>query len=213
MKEIDTYNEIILRETVKNLERNFFDVYIIDNKTAVIEKLKSIITKNDIIGYGGSRTLEEIDFFQYFNKINYPNLIDTKDPTLKPEERLELRRRACLSDFFLCSANAISQTGELVLIDKWGNRNAALTFGPKNRIVIAGINKITSNLQTAIERAKNKASVLNNIRFNTFNPCVSVGKCCNCDKEERLCSIMTIISKCQPVKSIKIFLVKEELGF
>ena len=118
-----------------------------------------------------------------------------------------------LSDVFLCSVNAISQTGDLVLIDKWGNRNAALTFGPKKRIVIAGINKITPNLQTAIDRVKNKASILNNIRFNTQNPCMTIGKCCNCDREERLCSITTIISKSQPIKSIIVFLVKEELGF
>ncbi len=213
MKEIETYNDIILSETVKNLKKNFFDVHSFSNRIEVMDRLKNIINKNDLIGYGGSRTLEEIGFFEHFKKENYPNIIDTRDPILTQEQRIELRRKMLLSDVFLCSANAISQTGELVLIDKWGNRNAALTFGPKKRIIVAGINKITQNLQTAIERAKNKASILNNIRFNTNNPCIKAGKCCNCDREERLCSITTIISKCQPAGSIIIFLVKEDLGF
>jgi len=60
---------------------------------------------------------------------------------------------------------------------------------------------------------KNKAAVLNNIRFNTKNPCVEAGKCCNCKNEESLCSVTTIISKSQPPKSIIVFLINEELGF
>lgn len=213
MKEIDLYNRKILEKTSENLKKNFFEVSIYSNRGEVINFLKDIIKKDSIIGYGGSRTLEEIGFFEYFNKKEFPNLIDRRDTNLTFEEKRELQIKSLSCDVFLCSANAISQTGELILIDKWGNRNAALTFGPKKRIVIAGVNKIEKDLESALNRAKNKAAVLNNIRFNTANPCVMSGKCCNCKNEESLCSVTTIISKCQPPKSIMVFLVNESLGF
>ncbi|HOJ64331.1 MAG TPA: lactate utilization protein [Spirochaetota bacterium] len=213
MKEKEAYNQILLKKTVENLKKNFFDVYVFNHKEEVIEKLKEIIRKKSIIGYGGSRTLEEIGFFEHFNKNDYPNLLDRRDSSLNFEQRRELQIKSLSSDVFLSSANAISQSGDLVLIDKWGNRNAGLTFGPKKRIVIAGVNKITKDLESAIDRAKNKAAVLNNIRFNTKNPCVEAGKCCNCKNEESLCSVTTIISKSQPPKSIIVFLINEELGF
>jgi len=213
MRELDCYNQILLTKTIENLRKNFFDAYYFFNREEVIKELKGIIQKDAVIGYGGSRTLEQLNFFEYFNKKDYPNLIDRRDSNLSFEQKRELQIKTLSSDIFLCSANAISQSGEFVLIDKWGNRNAALTFGPKKRIVIAGVNKITPDLESAIERAKNRASVLNNIRFNTKNPCVSGGKCFNCNNEERLCSVTTIISKCQPVRSIMVFLINEELGF
>jgi 2-methylisocitrate lyase-like PEP mutase family enzyme len=56
------------------------------------------------------------------------------------------------------SANAISVTGELVNLDGIGNRTAALAFGPKKVIVIAGINKVAPTLEAAIQRAKNYAA-------------------------------------------------------
>jgi len=154
MKEKEAYNQILLKKTVENLKKNFFDVYVFNHKEEVIEKLKEIIRKKSIIGYGGSRTLEEIGFFEHFNKNDYPNLLDRRDSSLNFEQRRELQIKSLSSDVFLSSANAISQSGDLVLIDKWGNRNAGLTFGPKKRIVIAGVNKITKDLESAIDRAK-----------------------------------------------------------
>ena len=53
------------------------------------------------------------------------------------------------------SSNAISATGELVNIDGYGNRVASLIFGPKNVIVIAGLNKVEPNLDARVlERSK-----------------------------------------------------------
>ena len=91
---------------------------------------------------------------------NYSKLLDRKNPNITPDKKKELQNKALTSDYFLCSANAVSQTGELILIDKWGNRNAGMTYGPKKRIFIIGKNKIEPDLHKAINRAKNIASVL-----------------------------------------------------
>ncbi len=213
MNENNILSDIIIKKTISSLKNNFFDVLFFNNKTDVLNKLVKIIDKNSSIGYGGSRSLDEIGFFNTFTIKDYPNLLDKKKSNITPDEKLKLQNNALTSDFFLCSANAISQTGELILIDKWGNRNAAITYGPKKRIFIIGKNKIEPDLISAIDRAKNKASVLNNIRFETKNPCTINGKCMDCNSKNRICSITTIIHRCQPPKSILIMLVGENLGF
>lgn len=183
MIENEKYNNIIINNTIASLRDNNFDAFYLPTKKDILEKLTLLIKKNDIIGFGGSRTLEQIGFFDEFKSEKYPNLINRNVPDLTDEKKRELQLKALSSDIFLCSANAISQSGELVMIDKYGNRNAGITYGPKKRIIIAGMNKITPDLESAIKRTKNKASILNNIRFDTKNPCTVTGKCMDCSSE------------------------------
>ena len=206
-------SEDIIKNTIKSLEKHNCEVIYTDNKEEALNKLKELIDKKSTIGFGGSKSLEEIGFFEYFNTANYPNLIDRNKPDISPEEKSKLQKKALTADFFLSSANGVSQTGELVLIDKWGNRNGAMTFGPNKRIFVIGKNKIKKNLKKAIKRAQDKAAVLNNIRFNTKNPCTKSGKCKDCNSIERICSVTTIINRCQPPKSILVIIVNENLGF
>ena len=213
MEQRNNIDKLLISNTIESLEKHFFEVIYCNNKTEALDKIVNIIHPNSSIGYGGSKTLEEIGFFNKFTIQNYPNLIDRKKPNITPEIKKELQNKALTSDYFLCSANAISQTGELILIDKWGNRNAAMTYGPKKRIFVIGKNKIETDLHKALNRAKNIASVLNNKRFETKNPCTKTGKCMDCENSERLCSITTIIHRCQPPKSIIVILINENLGF
>ena len=213
MNEKNQLDNSLILNTIESLKKHFFEVIFCNNKDEALNELQNIIKKDSIIGYGGSKTLEEIGFFEKFTTKDYPNIIDRKNPNNTPEIKRELQNKALTSDFFLCSANAVSQTGELILIDKWGNRNAGMTFGPKKRIFVIGKNKIESDLHKALNRAKNTASVLNNKRFETKNPCTTAGKCMDCNTLERLCSVTTIIHRNQPPKSIMIILINEELGF
>ena len=213
MDQKNNINNLMISETIKSLEKHFFKVIYCKNKTEALDKIIDIIDVNSTIGYGGSKTLEEIGFFNKFTTKNYPKILDRRNLENTSEMKKELQNKALTSDYFLCSANAVSQTGELILIDKWGNRNAGMTYGPKNRIFVIGKNKIEPDLHKALDRAKNKASVLNNKRFETKNPCTKADKCMDCDSTERLCSITTIIHRCQSPQSIIIILINEDLGF
>lgn len=212
-KEDFILNKTITSITKKALIKNGFDVKEAKNRAEAIEILRDIIEQDAIIGYGGSRTLDEINFHNVFNKKDYPNLLDRNIKDITPEQKLAVQRESLSADYFVCSVNSMTADGQLILIDKWGNRNAAATFGPKKRIFVTGWNKITSSLDEALKRASDKAAVLNNIRFNTGNPCTSKCRCMNCDSEERLCSVTTIISRCQPVSSAVVILIEENLGF
>ena len=213
MAEQEILNNIIINKTIKSLEKHFFEVAFVNSKEEAILELEKVIDKNSVIGFGGSRTLEEIDFFRKFNIKDYPNLLDRNNPNLTPDKKNEIQKKAILSDFFISSVNALSTTGEIVLIDKWGNRCGPMVYGPKKKIFIVGKNKIVPTLEDALKRTSDSAAVLNNIRFDTKNPCTKAGFCQNCESENRICGVTVLLHRSFPPKSILVILVNENLGF
>ena len=136
-----------------------------------------------------------------------------RDLAASPEEKDKIQRETFFADYFLMSTNAITIDGELINIDGLGNRVSALIFGPKNVLIIAGINKIAENLDVALSRAKNTAGVTNAIRFNCNTPCTKTGKCHSCTSNDTVCC-QYVHTKFSKIKNrIKVILVEENLGF
>jgi hypothetical protein len=115
---------------------------------------------------------------------------------------------------FLTSSNAITLEGQLVNIDGSGNRVNAMTFGPRKAIVVAGVNKIVPDLESAIRRIKEIAVPMNCKRLNYSPPCMAAGKCVDCRVPQRACRITSIIEWRPPFFSdYLVILVGENLGF
>jgi hypothetical protein len=210
---LNEQRNILLNIAVDKFTKKGFHVEILENSNEAITWLKNEIKTTDVIGFGGSKTLEQIGFFNAFNKNDYPNFLDRNDTTLTYEQKVDVWRKALTADVFLCSANGVSISGELVLIDKNGNRNAAATFGPKKRIFVIGWNKLQKDFTSAMEYAKNVAAVQNNLRFQTNNPCTKAGKCLNCNTSDSLCFITTTITNTVPAFPATLLIIKEDLGF
>ena len=111
------------------------------------------------------------------------------------------------------STNAITFDGQLVNIDGMGNRLAALIFGPKNVIVVAGMNKCSADLDSAMKRARNKAAVTNAIRFGTATPCTKTGHCHDCKSPETVCCQFVTTRYSKIKNRIKFVLVGEDFGY
>lgn len=205
--------EILLNIAREKFSKKGFRVEIFSTSAEAVNWLKNEINTTDIIGFGGSKTLEQIGFFETFNTTNYPNLLDRNIPNLTYEEKVNIWRKALTADVFLCSANGVSISGELILIDKNGNRNAGATFGPKKRIFVIGWNKLQKDFTSAMEYAKNVAAVQNNLRFKTDNPCTKAGKCMNCNTSDGLCFVTTTITNTVPAFPAILLIIKEDLGF
>ena len=130
---------------------------------------------------------------------------------------MQILRQALLCDTYLMGTNAITNDGELVNVDCIGNRVGALMFGPKSVIVIAGMNKVTDNIDVAIKRARNYAAPVNMQRIAEKNtrqtPCCKTGECHNCISKDSICSNIVITRLCNPQNRIKVILVGENLGF
>lgn len=204
--------EIKLIRTVENLKKRNFGGEIFETIEDAKRYFLSKIDKEKTIGYGGSRTLEQIEIIKYLRENNY-NLLDRNREGLSKEEREELQKKILTCDIFISSSNGISETGELVNIDLWGNRICPMIYGPKKVFIFAGWNKIEDDLEKTIYRVRNISSVQNAIRFNRNTPCAKSGRCFDCISPERICGALTVISYCGEKERIEVLLIKEDLGF
>jgi len=173
--------------------------------------LKELDTKSSI-GIGGSMTVREIGLFDHLKENDY-NLIDPYVPDLTREQVFELRRKTLMSDLFLAGCNAVTLEGEIVNIDGYGNRVSAIIFGPRKVFLFAGMNKIVMGRQQAIDRVLDVAAPINAKRLGRKTPCAVTGMCNDCDSPERICKHLTINMRQNIPDRIKIFLIKENLGF
>ncbi|MDD3804061.1 MAG: lactate utilization protein, partial [bacterium] len=131
----------MIEKTLRNLEKHFFDARYFDSIDNLKTEILSLLKEYRSFSFGGSMTLTETglrDFIIENGKIHIE-----RNTSGSEEEKLESERKCLLSDIYFCSANAISADGEIVNIDKRGNRVGALVFGPKKVVVIAGTNKVS----------------------------------------------------------------------
>lgn len=197
-------------KVVENLKRRHFDAYYCQTAAEAKELTLALIPSNDTVAWGGSVTLEQLGILDAVKKTN--PVID-RDTAETVEERTELMRKALLSDTFLMSSNAISEDGQLFNIDGNGNRVAALVYGPKNVIVVAGMNKVAKTAEDAKSRARSIAAPFNAQRFNLSTPCSVSGSCANCLSLSSICASMLCTRISRPAGKIKVILVGENLGF
>jgi len=88
----------------------------------------------------------------------------------------------------------------------------AITFGPKNVVILAGRNKIVSDLEEAMFMVKNQTAPINAMRLDKRTPCVKTSFCEDCKSPDRICNHWTITEKSFPKGRVKVVLVNEVLG-
>ena len=201
-------------KVVINLKKRFFDAYYTETKEEALAKAVELIPPKSTVSWGGSMSVLETGLVDYVIKNDF-NVIN-RDLASSPEEKTELLKQAVFSDTYLMGTNAITEDGQLVNIDCIGNRTAALMFGPKNVIIIAGMNKVMPDLEAAIKRARNYAAPINMQRVAGSSlrqtPCFSTGVCSNCISKDSICSHIVTTRLCNPQKRIKVILTSEQLG-
>ena len=191
------------------LNKRGFDAYYVSTAEEAKAKALELIPEGAVVSWGGSITVDQIGLKEeVLNKFSVIN----RDAAKSPEERMELMRQALTCDTFLMSANAITEDGQLVNIDGNGNRVAALCFGPKEVIVVAGMNKVVGSLEDAWDRARNYAAPVNAQRFELPTPCGKTGLCADCKNSSTICTHFVVIRMGKNGR-IKVILVGEELGF
>lgn len=197
-------------KVVEALKRRHFDAYYCPASEQAAQTVLSLIPDGDTVAWGGSETLAQLGILTEVKK-THP-VID-RDSASTPDERVQLMRKALLCDTFLMSSNAISEDGQLFNIDGNGNRVAALVYGPKSVIVVAGINKVAQTPQEAMERARHFAAPANAQRFDPQTPCAVTGSCADCISASSICASVLWTRISRPAGKIKVVLVGEELGF
>jgi L-lactate utilization protein LutB len=195
---------------VKALKARHFEACYCTDIEEAKQKLIEWIPQEDTVAWGGSQTLAEIGA-QEMLRARGQVLID-RDTAKTPEERNTLMRQALTADTFLMSSNAITEDGQLVNMDGNGNRAAALVYGPRQVIVVAGLNKVAKDLDAAIARVRGTAAPTNAQRFPVNTPCKITGVCADCKSPDCICANMVITCLSKPAGKIKVILIGEMLG-
>ncbi len=209
---MDLRNEKLGTSVVKALKNRKFDAYYCSTKDQALEQAIKLIPEGNSVSWGGSMTIKHMGLIEALYQGNY-EIID-RDKGQTPQEKKELAQKAFFADTYLSSTNALSEDGQLVNIDGYGNRVAAMSFGPENVIIIVGVNKIVKSWDDGIRRARHTAAPLNVQRFpGKKTPCMTTGTCENCTSNDCICSYIVITRMCNIPKRIKVIIVGEELGF
>lgn len=215
-KAIEQYWSKRLAAVKQSLENNGFEAHLADTSEdamkIVLEKIMPDLKPNRI-SWGGSMTFTATGLYEALKADGRWAAVDTYDKKIPREEVLERRRQALLVDLFFTGTNAVTEAGHLVNLDMIGNRVAALTFGPKNVVVLAGRNKITTDLEEAMLRIKNYAAPVNTMRLGKKTPCNATGFCEDCSSPDRICNTWTITEKSFPKGRVKVVLINQDLGF
>ena len=212
-----------LEQIVKNLESNNFKPYLVDKKEDVLPLLQTLIKDGDTVSVGGSMTLFETGVIDHLRCGRY-NFLDRYKENISKEEINKIYRDSFSADAYICSSNALIESGALYNVDGNSNRVAALIFGPKSVIVIVGKNKIVKNFDAAVKRVKEIAAPLNAKRLSCETYCNMKGNCVSlnddnsepcdgCKSESRICSSYVISGYQRNKDRIKVIIVNEDLGY
>ncbi|TDT61191.1 lactate utilization protein [Fonticella tunisiensis] len=206
------YIEKKLERTKAALVKKNYDVYIVESKEEALSKVIDLIEKGSTVSFGGSMTVIDSGMVEALRKCDL-NLLDRYKEGLTPDEIQKVFRDSFFADYYITSSNAITENGELVNLDGTGNRAAAMIFGPKKVIIVAGYNKIVRDLNEAYNRVRNCAAPKNCKRLSRKTPCTETGVCMDCSSGDRICNYYVVTYR-QNVKGRGIvILVKEELGY
>ena len=203
-------NVLLGERMIKNLETRNMEGYYADSKEEALQIALRLIPEGSSIAWGGSMSIAEIGLKDAVCQGNYK--VYNRDAAKDKEEKREIELATYDSDFFLTSANAITESGVLVNIDGNANRVSAIAYGPRNVIMIIGMNKVTKDLENAWSRARNEAAPINAQRFGLDTPCCKTGSCFDCKNPDTICCQFLITRYSRHKDRIHVILVNDILG-
>ena len=180
-------------------------------KAEAVKKALELIPEGSTISMGGSASVRECGLIEELCSGNY--VFYDRDKASTQEEKQEIALKAFTCDWYLGSVNAMSEDGVFVNIDGNANRVAAYAFGPKNVLLIVGMNKVVKTEEDAMHRARNEAAPINTQRFGINTPCVKNGSCFDCKSPDCICCQIMVTRFSRIPKRFKVILVDENLGF
>lgn len=211
-KNISWYLDKKVERTIDSLRKRNMAGYFINDELELIKLLKELIPENSLVGIGDSMTLFQTGAIDFLRKGNF-TFLDKYREGITSKEKKEIYIKNFSADTFICSTNAITESGELYNIDGNGSRVAPMIYGPKQVILVAGANKIVRDTEEAERRVRQYAAPLDAKRLNKDTPCTKLGYCIDCKSPNRICNDFIII-RGQFIKDrIKVIIIGKEFGY
>lgn len=205
---MNSSNEELAQKIIKGLKSRNMTGYYVKTKEEALNKALELIPEQSKITKGGSMSVNEIGLVDALKAGNYEYC---------DREAMEDKRAAELfaynADIYLGSTNAITEDGILINIDGNSNRVSAYAYGPRKLILIVGMNKAATDVDSAMKRARNEAARLNAKRFGLSLPCTMTGSCMNCKSPDTICCQFLVTRYSRHTDRIHVILVDEALGY
>jgi hypothetical protein len=202
-----------LAETcIENLKKHGFDAHFVPTADDACALVLDMVSGYETFGFGGSDTTRALGIVDEV-KARGKTIYDHWQAGLTRERDLEIRLMEGRCDCFLCSANAISASGEIINVDGIGNRTNAMTFGTRKVVIVAGMNKVRPDLQSALNRVQEVAGPMRAKSLEMDTPCAKTGICNDCNSPQRICRVTTILHRKPMMTDISVILVNQSLGF
>lgn len=208
-------------QAVENLRKNNMEACYLPSAAEVPAQVERWLHEGDTVAVGGSVTLQETGILERLRSGPY-RFLDRYAPGLSAEQVRRIFIESFDADAYLCSANAVTLGGELYNVDGNSNRIAALCYGPRSVIVVAGFNKLVPDIGAAVRRVKTVAAPANSKRLNCQTPCAATGVCSGWQREDmtdgcrgdaRICCNYLVSARQREQGRIKVLLVGEALGY
>lgn len=213
-----------MEKVINALKQNNINVITCKTKDEIPAIVEGMLFDGAKISSGGSVSLVESGVWELINKPCY-NFYNRNKPGITTEEQQQVFKEIIGCDFYFCSANAVTEKGELLNVDGFSNRISAIAFGPKKVIMVVGKNKIVKDLNDAFLRVKRVAAPKNCVRLGIDNPCAKLGHCVSllnndnpdfvdgCQNPRRICVNYLVSGRQRPEKRLTVILCEEDLGY
>jgi hypothetical protein len=204
-----------IQELLKNLERRNMEAFYCPTRDEAHKKILEYIPESSSVGFCGSQTLEQLEIIEMLQSRGN-NVLNQYDPNLSRDESMRIRKLSIQADHYLCSANAVSMTGEMVFFSAYGHRIAGVAAA-NHVIVVCGINKIVETREAAVKRAREYATPLNVKRLHWDTACAKDGIChadiCFPPDYNRMCCQVLVVEAEVDPERMTVILIGEPLGF
>ncbi len=201
-----------VKHVIDSLNKNNMAGYFVSNREELIGQLMLLIKKGATIGCGDSVTLEQMGIFDFLRQGDYI-FYDKYKAGLTSDEKRSIYLKNFNADVFITGTNALTLDGKLFNIDGNGSRVAPMIYGPKQVIIVVGLNKLVENVDAAIERTRQVAAPLDAKRLGKETPCTKLDKCIDCKHKQRICNDFVLITGQFDKDRIKVIIVNEILGY
>ncbi len=207
----ETRNQQLGERLIKHFARRNMQAFYCPTTQEAVEKVISLIPDGSSISWGGSMTLRDMGLTAAIHKKGTYQVLD-RDLAADRAAAIDIYHKALSADYYLSSANAVSEDGVIVNIDGTGNRVAAITYGPEHVIFVISLNKVCQTVDAALARARSTAAPINTARFDISTPCKADGVCHNCNSPECICNYIHLLRN-SPHGRHQIVLVGEDWGY
>ncbi|MCR4558016.1 MAG: lactate utilization protein [Saccharofermentans sp.] len=201
-------NELLAQKVIKGLNSRNMSGYYASSAEEAKKIALELIPEGSVVTMGGGMSVHEIGLVDALKEGNY-NFLDRDEA----EDKRAAMLAAYDADFFLSSCNAITEDGILINIDGNSNRVSAIAQGPKKVLFIVGMNKVCSDVDGAMKRARNVAAPINAQRFGLNTPCSKTGSCMDCKSPDTICCQFLMTRYSRHEGRIHVILVNDSLGF